>query len=242
MVGVDAVSTHEVLPGLYRFAFPLGQAYLWCGPGALALIDAGPPGSGAALAEGIASLGRRPEEVRHLVLTHHHKDHAGSAAEIAAWGEVSVAAHRLDAPVIRHAVPAPEPELSDAPVWERELFARTPSMFAGPACRVDRELEDGDVLDFAGGARVVATPGHTAGSIAVHLPALRVLFTGDTAANPAGAAPMFGVFHRERRRAFAALRRLAGLDVDTACFGHGEPVVGGAGAALRAAAAAGLAE
>ncbi|RKN38584.1 MBL fold metallo-hydrolase [Streptomyces hoynatensis] len=238
---MDAWTISEVLPGLHRFTFPLGEAYLWCERDALALIDAGPPGSGPALAKGIASLGRRPEEVRHLVLTHHHGDHTGSAAEIAAWGEVTVSAHRLDAPVIRHAVPPPEPDLSDAPGWERELFAKTPRMFAGPPCRVDRELEDGDLLDFAGGARVVATPGHTAGSIGVHLPAHRVLFTGDTAANPVG-TPMFGVFHRDRRRAFASFGRLAELDVDTACFGHGDPVVGAAGAALRAAAAAGLPE
>jgi len=33
-----------------------------------------------------------------------------------------------------------------------------------------------------------------------------------------------------------ALRTQADLDVDVACFGHGAPVVGGAGAALRAAA------
>jgi glyoxylase-like metal-dependent hydrolase (beta-lactamase superfamily II) len=35
------------------------------------------------------------------VLTHAHQDHVGAAAEVAAWGDVTVLAHRADAPVIR---------------------------------------------------------------------------------------------------------------------------------------------
>lgn len=45
--------------------------------------------------------------------------------------------------------------------------------------RVDHELDHGDLIDFGGGARTVAVPGHTAGSIALYLPQPGVLFTGD---------------------------------------------------------------
>jgi glyoxylase-like metal-dependent hydrolase (beta-lactamase superfamily II) len=54
-----------------------------------------------------------------------------------------------------------------------------------PPCPVDREVRDGEVLAFGGGAHVVHTPGHTDGSIALHLPGPRVLFTGDTVAEHA---------------------------------------------------------
>jgi glyoxylase-like metal-dependent hydrolase (beta-lactamase superfamily II) len=93
------------------------------------------------------------------------------------------------------------------------------------------------VLDFGGGARVVATPGHTDGSIALSLPGPRVLFTGDTMAHVEGRV-ILGPFNLDRAGAITSLHMLAELDVDTACFGHGDPIVGDASSALRTAASA----
>jgi glyoxylase-like metal-dependent hydrolase (beta-lactamase superfamily II) len=100
---------------------------------------------------------------------------------------------------------------------------------------VDRELHDGDVLDFGGGARVLSIPGHTRGSIAIHLPEHGVLLTGDTIANVG--TLMLGTFNQDRAGTVASFRRLAELDVETACFGHGEPILSGAGTRLREVAA-----
>jgi glyoxylase-like metal-dependent hydrolase (beta-lactamase superfamily II) len=41
---------------------------------------------------------------------------------------------------------------------------------------------EGDLLDLGGGAAVIGMPGHTDGSIAIRLPAHRLLFTGDAVA------------------------------------------------------------
>lgn len=57
-----------------------------------------------------------------------------------------------------------------------------------------------------------------------------------TVAAEYGGEVIFGVFHLDRARAAAAFRRLAALDSDVACFGHGEPVLSGAGERLRATA------
>jgi hypothetical protein len=43
-------------------------------------------------------------------------------------------------------------------------------------------------------------------------------------------------FNTDRAQAAASCRRLAGLDADIACFGHGEPVSRDAAAHLQAAA------
>ena len=96
---------------------------------------------------------------------------------------------------------------------------------------MDRELNDGDVLDFGGGAHVLAIPGHTEGSIAVFLPEHGVLFAGDTIANVSEV--MLGVFNQDRARAVASFQRIAALDIDTVCVGHGEAIQGGAGDRLR---------
>ena len=80
---------------------------------------------------------------------------------------------------------------------------------------------------------MLAVPGHTDGSIALHLPGPGVLFTGDTVAN-VGGRTIPGVFNVDRRRAAASLGRYGGLDAEVARFGHGDPIVGAAGRALRA--------
>ncbi|MEU6431185.1 MBL fold metallo-hydrolase [Microbispora sp. NPDC046973] len=227
----------ELLPSLYFLRFPVGHVYLWRDPDGLTLIDSGVPGSAPLIEDAVRSLGHSPSDVRRLVLTHFHEDHTGSAADIAAWGEVTVYAHRDDAPFVRGEAAGPPPILSG---WERELWDRVhegmPHVPAPPV-RVDRELVDGDTLDFGGGARVLAVPGHTPGSLAVHLPGPGVLFTGDTVARTPDGQVILGVFNADPPAAVASLARQAALDVEIACFGHGEPVTEGASGLIRDAAA-----
>ncbi|MGW2488413.1 MBL fold metallo-hydrolase [Streptomyces sp. NPDC001606] len=227
-----------LLPHLHLFRFPVGQAYLWSDGEESTLIDAGPVGSGRVIAEALTALGRAPGDVRRIVLTHFHEDHAGGAGEFAALSGAEVLAHPLDAPFVRGELAGPPPRLVE---WERPLHAAALAALPGdppvPPPAVTG-VPDGAVLDFGGGARVVHVPGHTDGSIALFLPDEGVLFTGDTvAASPVDGTVIPGVFNLDRPRLLDSLGRLAGLDADVACFGHGDPVLGGAAAALRGAAA-----
>jgi glyoxylase-like metal-dependent hydrolase (beta-lactamase superfamily II) len=135
-----------------------------------------------------------------------------------------------DAAVIRGHADMPPAVLED---WERPILERVSADLpdVAPPVPVDRELHDGDLLDFGGGAEILSTPGHTEGSIAIHLPRHGVLFTGDTIANVG--TVMLGTFNQHRARTVASFQRLAALDVETACFGHGEPIASGAGTRIR---------
>jgi hypothetical protein len=104
----------------------------------------------------------------------------------------------------------------------------------GPPSAVDRELADGDELAFGGGAQILAIPGHTDGSIAIHLPAHGILFTGDAVAQTDGKA-IPGVFTTDRPLLLESFRLPAALDVEIACFGHTDPFTEDPGKKLRAA-------
>jgi len=229
----------QLMPRLSFIRLPVGHAYLWQDPDGLTLIDTGLPGSAPLIAAAIRQAGYRPADLRRLVLTHFHADHTGAAADITSWGEIEVLAHHAAAPFIRAEAAGPPPDLAD---WEQPLYdqvtSQLPSQPPQPTMppRIDRELGDGDELDFGDGAVTVAVPGHTPGSIALHLPRHQVLFTGDAAARGRDGQVICGVFNVNRDQATASFRRLAGLNVAAACFGHGEPLTHDATAALQTAA------
>jgi glyoxylase-like metal-dependent hydrolase (beta-lactamase superfamily II) len=211
-----------------------GQAYLLRrGPEAV-LIDTGIAGQGDAIAKALLDWGLGREALTHVVLTHWHPDHAGSAAELSGWPNVQIWAHRSDAPIIRGDRDGSFPALTHA---EEGLYATIAGSIPDAApSRVDREIDDNEVLD-AIGAHVLSTPGHTDGSIALHFPDEAVLFTGDIATEQQGWV-VLGPFNHDRAQARESFRRFADIEVDTVCFGHGQPLRGADTAKLRAAATA----
>ncbi len=213
---------------------PLGisNAYLWHDDQGVTLIDTGPPGSGPAIRAALADLGHSARDLERIVLTHFHDDHAGSAADLASWAGAAVIAGGADSAFVRGVEPGPLPAFTAA---EKRLHAAVAGdLTPADPCPVDLEVADQDVLPIGGGGVVFAVPGHTPGSIALHLPAAGLLLTGDTIAEHQGGV-VLGPFNTDRDQAWRSLERLASLEVDVACFGHGQPVIGNAHRALRSA-------
>jgi glyoxylase-like metal-dependent hydrolase (beta-lactamase superfamily II) len=202
------------------------------------MIDTSTAGNDEAILELLGGLaGSAPEEVEivEIFLTHGHSDHTGSAAAIVARTGARVVAAAGDAPLIRAEQSAPPPQLTD---WEVPLFEQVMpgvplEQRLAPAAAVlpDRLVGDGETLDWQRRATLLAVPGHTPGSTAVWFESERVLVAGDAIASHNG-RPILGVFNADPPAARDSFRRLARLDAELACFGHGEPIRSRAGARL----------
>ena len=70
------------------------------GEDGLTLIDAGYPHKEAAVFVAIRGLGCWPDQLKHLIFTHGHPDHIGSAAAIVKQTGARTYMHALDIPII----------------------------------------------------------------------------------------------------------------------------------------------
>jgi len=179
------------------------------------LIDTSTAGHDGAILDALGSVAGstgRDVAIRDVLLTHGHDDHTGSAAALAERSGARILGPTGDASVIEGDSAAPVPSLRDweVPLYEQALQHVPPA----PPVQIDVLVDDGAILDWEVPGRIVAAPGHTPGSVAV-------LFED-----------------ADLPQAVATFRQLATLDVDIACFGHGAPLVGDAGARLRQVAAA----
>lgn len=181
------------------------SAYVLVRDDEAAVVDTGVDGSAAAIEEALRGVGLGWDAVGHVVLTHRHPDHVGSAE--------AVLQAASEATAYAGAGELAEVDLPRPPV----------------------EVSDGDDVF---GLRIVATPGHTAGHVAVHDPGTRLLVAGDALnGQDGGVAGPNPQFSSDMDAARESVRILARLDVDTVVFGHGDPVVGGAGEQIAALAA-----
>ena len=205
------------------------------------LIDAGMPGTADRLAEELDIIGLSPGSVRRVVVTHHHVDHVGGLAEVVALTGAEVWAHHDDACVIDGSVPrSTSPALRDAllaqlpPEEHPAALERMRRMAAVPGVPVDVRLVGGEELAILGGVRVLHAPGHTAGHLALHLPALALLLPGDLLRYEQGVVRQGPAhFTADQEQAAASIRALAALPVDRLLGYHGGWLPAGAGPLLE---------
>lgn len=148
-------------------------AFLVLGPEGPVLVESGPGSTLVTLVAKLEQLGVTPGEVRHVLVTHIHLDHAGAAGWWAQQG-ATIYVHPLGAP---HLIDPSRLWSSAGRIYGDQMETLWGEMLPAPAERVVA-VEDGDTV-AAGGLRftALATPGHARHHHVYRLGELA--FTGD---------------------------------------------------------------
>ena len=195
------LSIQEVAENVYEFQVPLPfklreiNLYLVKDDAGCLLIDTGTntPETAATLRHSLAQLGVTFADLRYVVITHFHSDHAGLAGLIQQHSAAQVLMHAEserflglwndeegrgpvymapDAFFRQHGLPEESLQVFQA---MRQRFRSLTLPF-----KVTRPVDDGETLQVAGKEwHMVFTPGHAVGHICVYCPQLRLAFTGD---------------------------------------------------------------
>jgi glyoxylase-like metal-dependent hydrolase (beta-lactamase superfamily II) len=181
------------------------SAYILVRGGEAAVVDTGTEGSETEIAAALDGVGLGWDAVGHVIVTHRHGDHAGSAAAVLeAAADATGYAGAEDIAAI--GVPRPLTAVADG----EDVF----------------------------GLRIVTTPGHTAGHIAVLDEAGGILVAGDALGTSGGTVSGSNPqFTDDETAALASVAKLGALSFETLLVGHGDPITSGASALVAALAA-----
>ncbi len=174
-------------------------AYLIRTPAGAILIDAPMKENAAAIERSIAARGVKHRDVKLILLSHAHFDHAGGLAALKKATGAKLVVGAGDAAAVNTGVPPGETSYG---------------VIRFPAARVDRAIRDGETVSLGGVTlTAVATPGHTPGctSWSMKLPhqgrTLDVLFACSVtvAGNKLVGNKRYPAIEADFRRSFAKL-------------------------------------
>ena len=203
-------NTEEIIGGVYLIGGPAitsaddAAIYLIDFAEDLVLIDAGAGNSSSQIVRNIEMLGFNPSDISHLILTHCHIDHIGSAPFFKKQYGTKIMIHELDAQAVESG-----DSRKTAANWYGTTF---------PPTVIDRKIKgERETLKFGKEElHCLHTPGHTPGSISIYLDRAgkRVLFGQD----------IHGPFHKDFNSDIEAwkksMQKLLSLDADILCEGH----------------------
>jgi len=223
-----------VADGVYRIAPGRSNCYLLVNT-KLVLIDTGMPNDAQAISAALKSLGHSVEDISHILITHAHLDHIGSLAALKKPGSAQVIAGVRDTAYIQGQKKTwiMGREGFGGKLFKAVLFFMETFSFHYQPTQVDIPCHGGEILDCFGGIQVVATPGHSPGSLSFYSRQKGLVFVGDALNGTGGfALPMrFGCANY--KEALRSVEQLSRLDFDICLLGHGAPVKGNASGLMR---------
>jgi 2-aminobenzoylacetyl-CoA thioesterase len=216
--------TGYVGEGLYVTGSSRMPSYLIKGRRSV-IFDAGISCLGPAYRDDLIKIldGSHPEI---LFLTHVHFDHCGSAAYLRkSFPEMAIAGSQQASEIISR------PNALDfmaklnraAAEGMRQLAPERVSREEFQPFSMDRVLSDGERLELGEDLliEVLATPGHTRDMLSYYLPKQKILIAAEAGGAADGTGYLITEFLSDYQDYINAIHRLAELEVDIFCQGHG---------------------
>src|SRR5579859_3064426 len=223
-------STTQIHPHVYQIAAPfegggLVNCYLIDAP-RRTLIDTGTSSvPKASLLPALREMGWDLSDLRVIINTHLHIDHAGGNAEMQEASGAGIHIHKADAEYTdreqylekycRDALRllGQEAEIPQSEAFQRQLLGRE--------WGIERQLDDGDEIDLGGDVRlhVLHTPGHTPGSASFYWESQNLLFSGDAVGGRGSRPNGFPLYFSAKDYA-ASIKRLLDLNVAVLAQAH----------------------
>lgn len=221
----------EIAQGVYRVPAGHANTYLVEADNGLVLVDTGMPGSEKRILNAIQRLGRKPSEVKLVLLTHRHLDHIGSAAALKNETSAVLASHPFEKPYVAGTLVIITPKAWSlyGRIARRTLgigssLAKLLRLVKYQPVHVDEAADEESILDDVGlDGSVIWTPGHTKGSVSLFVRKSRIAIIGDLLMSRRGSLvkPLFMENPSQTR---ASVQRLLDLHPLTLCPGHGKPL------------------
>ncbi|MEP7293327.1 MAG: MBL fold metallo-hydrolase [Chloroflexota bacterium] len=214
-----------VAPGLYTFeGLIAGRVYMIEDPDGLTIIDAGISRSTNAILRQITESGHKLVDIKRILLTHAHPDHVGALAALRKQSGAPIMTSEAEKPIAEGEMPIP---MSNGAIHPPPITLK--------GIKVDRTFKDGDVIESMGGLRVIATPGHAPGHVSFWQPERKILFTGDAMMRMFGRLRLpIAMVTVDMAEAKRSIKKLSQLEIQIACFGHGEPMTQNTSDTIRA--------
>lgn len=172
------------------------------------LVDTGRPGQGKAILNELKSMNIKPEDIKHILITHHDIDHIGNLALLEEETGASIWASKEDIPYIYGEK-------------NREGIKRFLSFIfrIKKPGKINPFPEDHKIGDIS----VIPTPGHTPGHVC--LVYKDVLFAGDLVRTSKGQIePMQSFINWDTDLSRESIKKVGYLPFKWICPAHGGPV------------------
>jgi glyoxylase-like metal-dependent hydrolase (beta-lactamase superfamily II) len=232
-VGVRLAAV-EIAPGVHRIGpstngYTKGgysQAYLFDDGESLTLVDTLWDDDAHVILKYLWEIGRSPNELTHIALTHGHRSHLGGLATLKSVApDAVVHAHAWEAGIInggRSAQAIPLRPLIPLKLVPFRILA-TLGIPKHVPCAIDREFS-GDGTEMVGPLEVIPTPGHTPGSVSFYWRERGALALGDAVATWPEFDAGWPGFNLDEALYQQSLRKLIALEPKVVCPGHGDPI------------------
>lgn len=207
------------------------NAFIVDGDEGVTLIDTGLPKRHGAIEDGLREIGRTPQDVTSILITHAHFDHLGGAAALVATTGAELFIGERDASAAQGEVDKQGPPVLDRVGFLKPLFRLLPD---SDAVEVHHAISEASQDGLPEEIRVIDTPGHTRGHACYLLNRSGgVLFVGDAALRSRKGTVKRGYMNRASPTFDDSIQRIAEFDFEIACFGHSAPVTTDARGAFR---------